>query len=337
MHAETYKIFTKGHNAIDLSYVPSNIYNNIPFIEKNNIRYTHPSFAMIDLLRMVTEPLFSSWRWGKIVKRIHLLQKHYPFQKINSNPISKKHKKKVQPAFDIIEKFIKNNDDVYLFGDVAYNEFVKVAKMNDLQPVAINVYQIVSANYKIVAETLIKKLKESNLNITHAEYYPFWSFAGHNIEILLEGELIAKIYSNLKRCCPTKIIQNGIQIGSFDYVLLMEIVVGFRDKVLNNKDGKIYHDTMISNLIKMRKFYFEKNKKNLLDNTLFQSFIPTCTGKAIDPIMDAKKLRKERKQKKGSAMFIYKPVRELKHKWMFLNTSGNKINNPKNLKLNKNV
>ena len=31
--------------------------------------------------------------------------------------------------------------------------------------------------------------------------------------------------------------------------------------------------------------------------------------------------------------FMYKPVREVKTKWIFANTSGNKISNPKNLKL----
>ena len=91
LHKETYKIFAKNYNVVDISYVPNNIYSNIPYIEKDNIRYTHPSFTMIDLMRMITEPFFSSWRWAKIVKRIHLLQKYYPFQKINNNPISKKH------------------------------------------------------------------------------------------------------------------------------------------------------------------------------------------------------------------------------------------------------
>ena len=333
MHKETYKIFTKGYNAIDLSYVPKNIYDNIPYVEIDNIRYTHPLFSMIDLYRMMSEPLFSSWRWKKIFVRLQLLQKHYPFQKINANPVSKPHKKNMDKVFEIIKEYVKSNTDVYIFGDFAYNEFVKEAKMKDVAYANIKSYQIVSTDYKKTAETLIKKLKETNTNISYEEYYPFWTFTGHSVEISCGGELIAKVYGSIKRCCPIKTTIDNIQIGSFDYVLLMEMVTGFREKVLRNKNGKIYHDTIISNLIKMRKYYFDKNEKTLLDNTLFQSFISSCVGEAIDPIMEAQRLRKERKEKKGSALFIYKPVRELKNKWVFANTSGNKINNPKNLKL----
>ena len=71
----TYKIFANGYNAIDLSYVPKMIFDAIPFLEIDNIRYVHPSFAMIDLYRMLSEPLFSSWRWKKAINRLHLLQK----------------------------------------------------------------------------------------------------------------------------------------------------------------------------------------------------------------------------------------------------------------------
>lgn len=336
MHKETYKIFTSGYNAIDLSYVPKNIYDNIPYVEIDNIRYVHPSFSMIDLYRMMSEPLFSSWRWKKIFTRLCLLQKYYPFPKTNEIVQQTKHKKDMTKAFEIINNFIKNNSRIYLFGDFAYNELVKEANDPKIQQINIYSYRIVSTDYKNDAKILIKQLKDNNLKITYEEYYPFWSFTGHNVEIYYENELIVTIYNNLQRCCPIKMVDlddGKVQIGCFDYILLMEMVIGFREKVLRNKQEKIYHDTLISNLIKMRRYYFDKNGKTLLDDTLFQSFIETCIGEAIDPIMEARRLRKEKKEKKGIAVFNYKPVRELKTKWVFANTSGNKINNPKNLRL----
>ena len=56
LHKETYKIFVNQANVIDLSYVPRNIYNKIPFIELNGINYVHPSFVYIDIYRMLTDP-----------------------------------------------------------------------------------------------------------------------------------------------------------------------------------------------------------------------------------------------------------------------------------------
>jgi hypothetical protein len=339
MHKETYKIFTKGYNAIDLSYAPKMIYDNIPFIEIDGIRYTAPSFAMIDMFRILTEPLFSSWRWSKVFKRLQLIQKYYPIQKINEKPLNVyAHKKDMIGAISIIEEFIVDNENVYLFGDFGYNQLVKESKSKQIKEVTIGIFQIVSTDYKHDAAKLIKMLKESESGgskITYNEYYPFWSLTGHSVEILFNGEVIVKMYHYLKRCTPVSKVKydNGIvQIGSFDYILLMEMVLSFRQKVLRDNNKKRYHDTMISNLIVMREQYFKENNKTLLDPGVFQSFVASCVGIAVDPIMEAKRQRKANKEAHKST-FSYKPVRELKTKWIFDNTSGQIINNPKNLKI----
>ena len=128
MHKETYKIFTNGYNAIDLSYVPKNIYNNIPFIEIENIRYVHPAFSIIDLYKMMTEPLFSSFRWKKIFPRLYLLQKHYPFNKLLKQPYNPNIGTLNKRALTIVFDFIKDNKNVYLFGEIAYNIFLRSLK-----------------------------------------------------------------------------------------------------------------------------------------------------------------------------------------------------------------
>lgn len=335
-HEGTYKVFTRGYNAIDLSYVPKMIYDNIPYVDINEIRYTSPVFSMIDLYRMMSEPLFSSFRWKKTIARLQLLQKYYPFQKITDNfPNVYSHKKNMSVAISIIEDYIMNNENVYLFGDLPYNLFVEKTKMSNINEVPVGIYQIVSTSYKHDAVKLITKLKNSGQKISYKEYYPFWSFTGYSVEIICEGEIIAKIYNNLKRCCPVlKMDHKGgqIQIGSFDYILLMEMVLSFRQKVMRDSNKKKYHDKIISNLITMREYYLKKNNKTLLDESIFQSFIIPCVGNAEDPIAKARKDRKEKKEKKLSS-FSYKPVRELKTKWVFANTSGNEVHNAKNLKL----
>ena len=343
-HEGTYKIFTKGYNAIDLSYVPKMIYDNIPFVEIDNVRYTSPYFVTIDFYRILSEPLFSSWRWEKVFKRLYLLQKYYPFKKVpNDNKFLSKvyvHKANNQNAIDIIENFIIDNEEIYLFGDFAYNILVDKSITKDFEKVNIGIYQIISTNYKKDANNLIKKLKNSGLNVSYKEYYPFWTFTGYSVEILIDGEVIVKMYNHLKRCCPVSKVQyentksGFVQIGSFDFLLLMEMVLMFREKVKRDENKKKYHEMMLSNLIIMREHYLKKNKLTLLDDSLFQSFKMSCVGKAIDPIAEARKQRKEKKEHKTTG-FNYKPIREIKTKWVFSNTSGNEINNPKNLKLNK--
>lgn len=344
MHGETYKIFTRGYNAVDISYVPKIIYDNIPFIEIENIRYTHPSFAMIDLYRILSEPLFSNFKWEKVFKRIKLLQKHYPFQKMPPEiPKVYSHKGDISNVRKTIENFITNNESVYLFGDVAYNCIINESGNTNksIKPVEVGIYHIVSTNYKIDALGLIREFKNDGIKITFKEYYPFWTLTGHSVEIIYNGNPIARVYHNMKRCCPTIKASFGskpndfVQIGSFDYIFLMEMVLSFRQKVLRDQNKKRYHDTIISNLIMLREEYFKKNKLTLFDPSVFQSFVIPCVGRALDPIMEAKKQRKEKKEK-NMTMFMYKPIREIKTKWVFSNTSGNEIHNPKNFKLRTN-
>lgn len=338
-HEGTYKIFTRGYNAIDLSYVPKMIYESIPFIEIDGVRYTSPKFVIIDFYRILSEPLFSSWRWSKVFKRLCLIQKYYPFKKINESVpkvyLHKINHEKLSSINNLIENYITNNNEIYLFGDIAFNYLVEETKIQNIKKVNVGIYQMVSTNYKKNAIDLINKFKNENINVTVKEYYPFWSFTGHSVEILFEGEVIIKIYNHLKRCCPVSIIKTKkgtIQLGCFDYLLLMEMVLSFREKVLRDNEKKKYHDIMISNLIRMREFYLNKQNKTLLDSGLFQSFKMSCIGDTIDPVTEARKQRKEKKEKKSSS-FNYKPIRELKNKWVFTNTSGNEIHNPKNKKL----
>ena len=47
-HPETYKIFVNFVNYCDISYIPKNVNDNMPFMEDKGIRYTHPHFMLVD-------------------------------------------------------------------------------------------------------------------------------------------------------------------------------------------------------------------------------------------------------------------------------------------------
>ena len=49
-HKNTYSIFVNYELYCDITYVPKNIYNRMPFIEIEVINYIHPHFMVIDYL-----------------------------------------------------------------------------------------------------------------------------------------------------------------------------------------------------------------------------------------------------------------------------------------------
>jgi len=65
VHEETYKIFVNFINYCDITYIPKNVYDNIPVIEDKGILYTDPHFMLIDAFRVYADPLTSYFRLDK--------------------------------------------------------------------------------------------------------------------------------------------------------------------------------------------------------------------------------------------------------------------------------
>jgi hypothetical protein len=81
IHPETYKIFVNFQNYCDLSYIPKNVADNMPYIEDKGLRYAHPHFMLTDAFRVYTDPLNSFFRLDKTFGRFNTLMKYYPFDK----------------------------------------------------------------------------------------------------------------------------------------------------------------------------------------------------------------------------------------------------------------
>jgi hypothetical protein len=368
-HKETYSVFVDNiiTAVADISYVPTNIYNRIPFVEIKGIRYAGPSFVMMDLYKMFTEPYFSSFRWKKTFPRIYLLQKHYLFNKATSKlpkyknndaKLTNEQKKNKDSLMKGIYDHIKNKDSVIMVGTYAYNHLLEqsgIMKNNKLGSKYsiqdISHYEFISTDYKNDVLKLFKELQDKHPNlkdeISIAEYYPFWSLSGYSTRIYYRDSIIAHIFDYSRRCTPTKKVdavyyekgksirnKGFTQIGSFNYVLLMTLIMAFYWRV--NKDDALYqyYNIMVSHLIEMRNYYLKQNNKTLLDDTVFQDFIKTCVGETSDPMRDTR-LEREQKYKQGKrVIFKYDPAsKQKKPEYRFPNSSGNVIRNSKNFRI----
>jgi len=345
IHEGTYRVIVDTYIAMDLSYTPTNIYNSIPFIRIDNINYVHPRFAMLDLFKMITDPHFSSWRWSeKTVPRLFILQKNYPIQKSNKylDPIVK-HKKNVDGDLQIIFDYLKNKDDIIMIGDYVYNHYVKISKIQKdnklIKEIKVPYYEFIAINYTNTVLEMINLLKKNKSNITIVEYYPYLSLTDFSVKVYSDDELIAIVYGNNCRCTPVKKVKidetNFLTFGCFDFVFLTTSINMFRMKTNNDAKKKLYYETQSQNLIEIKNYYLKKIKKNILDDTIFQSFLDetTCIGPIVDVMKETWAKRKKKKKEGKRMMFTYKPIKEITTVWVFKNSSGNAINNIKNKKI----
>lgn len=331
LHEETFSLTVCGRLYCEVSYMPKFIFDNLPIIKVKKIKYIHPYIAMIDYLRMFTEPMFSSFRWIKSIKRFCLLQKYYKIEKKTEIIATKKNEdivpnKVLNNVFNVISK-----KKVIFIDDYAYNYFM--SKSESPKYIDINKYVIISFNFKEDVIDIRNKLQE-NSDIEYDEYYPFSQFLGRSIIFTYKRNKILVVYDYNEICVPSfklkaistmnnKISESSddIYIGTFSLTILYYLIESLYLFVFREKN---YEDNYvkIEKLISQRNNFFEKNKKNMLDNTIFRDFNTNCDGKTVS--LQYKKRMSNRRR------FKYEPGKDVKKLAInFNNTSGNIINNKK--------
>ena len=335
-HDGTYKIFINFLNYCDISYIPTNIYNNIPIIKVDGIKCVHPHFMMVDSYRIFTDPMTSFWRLDKTIKRFQKIFKYFPVdQSKNTNKIE--FKKSIETD-DFIRKRIIHDSKLIVVGFYAYDYYVKKC----VDKYVINnypYYELISTEFKKDAKEIYKLLKENFPGkIKVKEFFPFFSFIDKRIEFYMNDKLFLRLFGNNQRC----IVYNYSEIkttnyGTYNLVMMylyFDYFLAFinRDKINTNLYleliGKFYH---------ARFKFLNDNSLTVIDDTPFKDFTYKCYGTQIDSKRSAMLEGLEKKKKNKPIKYRYKPTGKPGKvpDFLFDNTSGNQILNNKYLILKK--
>ena len=362
IHKETYKLTVNLIDYCDISYVPKNIYNRMPFKEINGFQLIEPSFMTIDYLRMLSDPINSYWRIEKSFKRFILLNKYYPLPIIKKElDIKYNDDKNMSIILNKTLDFLKNRQTTIVVGLYTLNFYInqsgvlvkgykKYIRLNK-----VPYYEIISINFKEDTTNLINELKKivDNDDIKVIEHYPFFQFMGHSAHIYYKDTLIAIIYHHYNKCLPKQDIvfstydldkyikldeQSIIQIGTFSVCLLFALTTMYHLRTDNKKDEVDLYRAICSQLIECRNYFFRGNSRlNIFSNSYFQDFSINCIGSTLSPERERQKIYESHKQKGKRAYFKYEPsekkIEKDDIKYIFLNSSGNPVINKKNLKL----
>jgi hypothetical protein len=369
-HPETFKIFVNFEETCDISYVPRNIYNRIPYEEVNGMWITSPSFMFINVLRVMTDMLSSVYRVEKDMERGYLMQKHYPMHQIRHAPsIESPDKTTVKYRENILQWCTGRESTVQIgeFGCFYYEnrKLASASEVHRLDFISTNFAQDCWDLYHYLVEQVSDKVK-----LTTQEYYPFMEYTGHRFSIWYDGKQLVQVFSYNKRCTPYRDLKYGndsfLRMGTFSLVLMYNYLLFHMARVNKDKDDERYWHWQIQTIIEARNNYLREKKKNIYDNTPYQEFKVQCVGKTVDPIR-AYRLRKlemivarSRGAAKASIIYRYNPEEEhefarrraerasrdgetsyktLKERQedlarrQFFNTSGNPVMKERNLKV----
>jgi ASC-1-like (ASCH) protein len=128
-----------------------------------------------------------------------------------------------------------------------------------------------------------------------------------------------------------------MRIGSYTTILLYFLIETMKQRVKNDRDMEKYYFHVVSHCIQSKNKYLRDYKKTYLDDTVFKEFGTDCVGEVISAEKEKMLLIEKRKKNKEPLVYRYDPKDEKEAPKFrgFKNSSGNKINNPKNLKLSE--
>jgi len=326
VHNDTYKIFVNFVNYCDITYMPKNIYDNVPKIEHNGFYYTHPHFMLIDAFRVYADPLTSYFRLDRTFFRFSILLKYYPFDlSIYKNTTKYENENKDTKKF--IRHKILHNSQLIITGHYAFNYLVK--KIDKKLVVSdFPYYQVISINYNDDKVKIGNFLRKNFKNITSKEFYPYFQFYDKHTEYYHNNVCILKVYGHNNRCIVNRFSEKKkVYFGTFQLIFLYLLIdyqyaISRQDSIEKNN-----YIILICRLLKAREMYLNKYNKTILERSPFQEFTLQCLGSTEDPLRLSRLEDKKKKEARKLIKFRYDPKGTPGKipNFIFDNTSGNKI------------
>ena len=352
-HANTYKIRVENYEneLADVSYVWCYLYHKIPTIQVNGLYFVHPDYQIMDIYRVITNPMTGWLKIEKAYKRASLLEQYYilpkmkyffknEFDNANKFNLSKTIKKPIYITLlenTILNRFLQKRNDYIIIGDVAYNKLIQKSSVRQknirlLDPKSKK-YRVLlmsfSKNYDNLIKDLVNFIKNDSeiskiKTVSIQKFHPFLELYNYSTQIIVNGYPVIRIY-NTKICQPYQKI-DGLLIGSVHLQLLMYYAWSFRNLV-SKKDAlnKNVYKFIIYNLDFAREHYYAKHKKLGIEKNPYQELQIECMGNEINTPFQ---LMIERKKTRRDFFYFPKDPKKLKTpedfaKWNFPNRSGN--------------
>ena len=341
IHSETYKIFVNFLNYCDISYVPTNIYNNMPIIEIDGIKCAHPHFMIVDTYRILTDPMTSYWRLDKSIKRSQKLLKYYPInQEYANKKITFNSNNQNQTIMKLIRKKIVQKTKIIVVGFAAFDYYVKKESESNMLN-NFTYYELISTDFEKDANRIYKFMNKKFLNkVTTKEYYPFSSFLDKKIEYYVDNQLVLRLFGNNQRCIVYNYSENKqTHFGTFSLVLMYLLFDYFYFYINKDKANTELYSGLIAKFINCRNKYLDLNNLTVMDKSPFQDFTFKCYGIPTDSMRSSLLEGLAKKQQGKRMKFRYGPSGKpgKAPEYIFSNSSGNLILNQKNFIIKNNL
>ena len=321
-HYGTYKVFVNYIPIADITQIDSGLYSTLKrdAIRVSNILYTPPNMLRMSMFLELSRPAGDISRWEKVLKRLTLLNKHYPLtdSKCDYSFFSRKmeQSKKKKELFHVVRDYLASNDVVF-FGGWATSVYAKHMNATTMKTIQSNPdFDVISVNAEQTASFLKSTLESMGYNnISIAGHSNLDEIIPKHYEVKVGKDTVAFIYQTIA-CYSYNIIHmdnKKYRIATIDTMLSMYLAFLYA--------GRKYYDEQ--RIICMANFLFKIQQKNRLSQKgVLRRFTINCYGtQPTKESMRAAKSKKfeelkhNRNSKEFQRWFLnYKPTQGVKLK-----------------------
>lgn len=299
VHFGTYKVFVNFIPVADITSLSKEIFNNLKKdgIFVDNILYASPNFLRMSMFLELSRPHGDVSRWEKVLKRLILLNKHYPMkhQLCNNISLSRNESSKfIERKRNIIFSTLKHalaREGVVFFGGFAFNLYSQYLPNYIKKKRNSPDFDVLSTHAEKTANYIIRELNDVNINNTRVVYHKaIGEIIPEHYEIAIKNETLAFIYQT-KACYSYNeytIKKDGLKlrIATIDTILHFYLAFLFTNR-------KYYDKTR---LLCLAQFLFVLQQKNRLKQIgLLKRFSIDCYG--INETIDSIRHKKTQKYK----------------------------------------
>jgi hypothetical protein len=322
-HFGTYKVFVNFIPVADITSIPEELYKKLKQDAKrvNGVMYAPPNYLRMAMYLELSRPAGDVSRWEKVLKRLSILNKHYPISGQQCDTVEFQRKMenslKVDLIYDTVKQTLIDQGCVF-FGGFAlslYSKYLpaKISKHIEKNPD----FDVLSEEPLMVAEILKERLIEVGVKrVKIQKISGIGEIISSHYEITVGSDTVAMIYEPLA-CHSYNIITQG---GNDVYVATIDTMLSFYLAFLYVGDFAYNYDP--ERVYCMSHYLFEAQQKNRLNQKgLLKRFSLNCIGhqETIEEIRAKKsskfiELKNKKNTKEYEEWFLrYRPV-EIKNK-----------------------
>ena len=297
-HHGTYKVFVNFIAIADISFMPKDLYNSIKkdAINIDGILFAPPNFLRMASYLELSRPMGQTDRWEKVLKRLSLLNKHYPLY--DSHCYHLNYQRKMENTEDEYNEYkiyeiVKNTfieQECVFFGSYAianYSTYMPKHEKYIVRKYAD--FDVLSNDPETTCDIVKERLDNAGIeNVKIKKREPIGELVPEQYEISVGDDIIGVVYKPVGCHSFNTIKLNGkkVRIATIDTMLAFYLAFIYADKP--------YYDP--HRIYCMAKFLFEVQQKNRLrQKGLLRRFTITCYGH--QPSVEELKAEKAEKYK----------------------------------------